>query len=87
MREVAVSRFKAECLSLLAEVAETGEAILVTKRGKPVAQVLPPPAAGNGSIFGCMSGTATLPDPDSLVPSVLEPGDWEPDARAGEEAS
>lgn len=40
-RSVAVSKFKAECLSLLQEVAATGEELVVTKRGAPIARVLP----------------------------------------------
>lgn len=40
-RQIPVSRFKAECLSLLADVAETGEELVVTKRGKPLARVIP----------------------------------------------
>ena len=40
-REISASRFKAQCLSLLDEVAATGSAIVVTKRGNPVARVGP----------------------------------------------
>lgn len=39
-REVNASTFKAECLGLLDEVAETGRALVVTKRGRPVARVV-----------------------------------------------
>jgi len=41
MRSIAASQFKARCLALLDEVAETKETLVVTKRGKPVAQVVP----------------------------------------------
>ena len=41
MRTIPAGRFKAQCLRLLDEVAETGETIVVTKRGKPVAKVEP----------------------------------------------
>jgi len=40
-RTIAAGKFKAECLSLLNRVAETGEAYVVTKRGRPVAEVVP----------------------------------------------
>jgi prevent-host-death family protein len=33
--------FKQHCLALLDQVAETGVAIVVTKRGRPVARVVP----------------------------------------------
>jgi len=38
-REITAPEFKAKCLSLLDEVARTGESLVVTKRGKPVARV------------------------------------------------
>lgn len=40
-REVTASTFKATCLALLDEVAESGNTLVVTKRGKPVANVVP----------------------------------------------
>ena len=33
--------FKARCLAILDEVAETGDDVIVTKRGKPVARLVP----------------------------------------------
>ncbi len=38
---VPAGEFKTKCLSLLDEVAESGETLVVTKRGKPVARVVP----------------------------------------------
>lgn len=43
-REVPAARFKAECLALLDRVAATGEELVVTKRGRAVARLLPMPA-------------------------------------------
>jgi prevent-host-death family protein len=40
-RSIGASEFKAKCLALLDEVASTGETLIVTKRGKPVARVVP----------------------------------------------
>jgi prevent-host-death family protein len=40
-RVVAAAKFKAECLAMLDRVARTGEPLVVTKRGKPVAKVVP----------------------------------------------
>jgi prevent-host-death family protein len=52
MRTIPATRFKAECLQLLDDVAEGGETIIVTKRGKPVARLLPlePPESLEGSV-------------------------------------
>lgn len=41
MKKMAAGKFKAQCLALLDEVAREHETILVTKRGKPVARVVP----------------------------------------------
>ncbi|MBI2889613.1 MAG: type II toxin-antitoxin system Phd/YefM family antitoxin [Nitrospirae bacterium] len=41
MRTITATEFKAKCLALLDEVQKTGEPITVSKRGKPVAQVVP----------------------------------------------
>jgi prevent-host-death family protein len=36
-----VSEFKAKCLQLLKDVETKGDRIVITKRGKPVAEVVP----------------------------------------------
>ena len=41
MKEVAISEFKAKCLSLLEEVSKTKTPLRVTRRGKPIADVIP----------------------------------------------
>ncbi len=41
MITIPAGEFKAKCLALLDEVAQTHEKIIVTKYGKPVAQVIP----------------------------------------------
>lgn len=50
-RKIAAGEFKAKCLALLDEVSETGRRIVVTKRGRPVAEVVPideaPPLKGS----------------------------------------
>ena len=40
-RIVPAGEFKAHCLALLDEVEATGQAIVVSKRGRPVARVVP----------------------------------------------
>jgi len=41
MKSLNASRFKATCLEVLDEVARSGHGVVVTKRGKPVARVVP----------------------------------------------
>lgn len=70
-KEIAAGKFKAECLALLDQVAATGEELVVTKRGKPVARVVPveEPPSLRGSIRILVSEE-----------ELLEPlGDWEVD--------
>lgn len=43
METITISRFKATCLGVLERVRASGQPILVTRRGVPVAQVIPPP--------------------------------------------
>lgn len=56
MTTIQASEFKAKCLGLMDQVARTGETILVTKNGKPVAELRPhrPPRAK--SILGIHEG-------------------------------
>jgi prevent-host-death family protein len=57
--QIAAGEFKAKCLHLLDEVQRTRQELIVTKRGRPVARVLPaePPAS---AIFGRMKGTVEI---------------------------
>jgi len=40
-RTISAGEFKATCLDLLDRVAETGLNVVITKRGRPVARVMP----------------------------------------------
>ncbi len=40
-KTVPAGKFKAQCLKLLDEVAATREPLIITKFGKPVAQIIP----------------------------------------------
>lgn len=41
MKSIKASEFKATCLKIMDDVAETGEPVLVTKNGKPVGKFVP----------------------------------------------
>jgi len=70
MREIAVSKFKATCLSVIADVKRTRRPVRITRFGKPVADIVPPEPQRKSSWLGCMAGTAEIvgdivsPDPD-----------------------
>ena len=41
MKTVSAAEFKAKCLDILDQVADNRQSVVVTKRGKPVARVVP----------------------------------------------
>lgn len=51
------AEFKAKCLKLMDEVAKTRKPIIITKRGKPVAKLVPADPEPRKPLFGCMAGT------------------------------
>ena len=40
-RIIKASEFKAKCLALMDEVERTGQPVVITKKGKPVAELIP----------------------------------------------
>ena len=73
-REITATQFKAHCLRLLDEVAETGESLVITKHGRPVARLEPPvrPADLRGSVKFNISD-------DELINFSMGPWDMEQD--------
>jgi prevent-host-death family protein len=59
IRHVSAASFKAECLRLLDEVARQRRPIIVTKRGKPVAKLVPVDEEPI-DLFGRMAGTIRI---------------------------
>ncbi|RAU21759.1 type II toxin-antitoxin system prevent-host-death family antitoxin [Paramagnetospirillum kuznetsovii] len=53
MHIVKAGEFKAKCLQLMDEVAQTGESVIITKNGVPVAR-LAPLSSKPDSLFGIM---------------------------------
>lgn len=73
METIAISKFKATCLAVLERVRRTGEPVLVTRYGEPVAEVSPPPTPARpknwlgslrdrGEILGDIVSPATSED-------------------------
>ena len=57
-REIPAGEFKARCLALMDEVARTGGQYVITKRGVPVARLLPA-SLERRPFLGSMKGTVT----------------------------
>lgn len=82
MRTMAVGEFKAKCLAVMAEVNSTGEPLLVTKRGKPLARVVPfqeqVSKEAPESIFGCLRGFLSSPaGTGDLAEPIVPLEDWD----------
>ena len=76
MEEIAVSKFKATCLSVLENVRKTRKPIRITRFGKPVAEVVPPSApARPADWMGSMAGTGRIIG-DVISPTTDEE-DWD----------
>jgi len=76
MEEIAISKFKATCLSVLERVRKTGKPILVTRFGQPVAEVVPPSVAKPAERkLGTMRGTFDIVG--DIVSPASDEDDWE----------
>jgi prevent-host-death family protein len=71
MQKIPAGQFKAQCLALMDHVAESGQPLMVTKHGKPVALVIRVESrddeifgflAGKGRIVGDIENTIPLSD-------------------------
>jgi prevent-host-death family protein len=77
MQTIKASDFKARCLALMDEVARTGEAIRVTKNGRPIAELRPVAVEGEVSPFGMWKGRSRKLG-DLIAPVGVD--DWEASA-------
>lgn len=57
---IQVTEFKTHCLRILDEVADHGRSYTVTKRGKPVARVVPIEAVSQGKTLGRWKGLVEI---------------------------
>jgi prevent-host-death family protein len=57
---IAAGKFKATCLGLLDEVQRERKEIVITKRGKPVARIVPVEAEKIPNLFGRMKGSVEI---------------------------
>jgi prevent-host-death family protein len=75
MDTMPVSRFKATCLAVLQRVKRTRRPVLITRYGRPVAEVVPPrPQAPRAAWLGAMAGRAKISG--DVVGPAVEARDW-----------
>jgi len=73
---VSAGEFKAKCLKMMDDVQNRHLRITVTKRGKPVAELVPIASAARKGAFGVLAGTVTE-NGDIIEPTGEA---WEADA-------
>ncbi len=74
MKRMPASEFKARCLKIMDEVQSRRESVLITKKGRPVARLVPadrPPT----DIFGCLAGIVRITG--DIEAPVVPVSDWE----------
>ena len=73
---MAVSKFKATCLSVLQRVKRTGRPVMVTRFGEPVAEIVPPrPAERERRWLGTLAGRGRIVG--DVVGPVVDEHEWE----------
>jgi prevent-host-death family protein len=73
---MAISEFKATCLKVLERVKQTGNSVLVTKRGDAIALIMPPPLPPKRvSWLGMYKDVGKING--NLVDPVADESDWE----------
>jgi prevent-host-death family protein len=76
MEEIAASKFKVSCLSVIERVRKTRKPIRVTRYGKPVAEIVPLPAQPKlpKRVLGDMAGTILYMG--DIISPTTDPDDW-----------
>ena len=59
MKHMPAGEFKARCLRVMEDVRKYRSAVVITKKGRPVAKLVPADDA-EPDVFGCMAGTADI---------------------------
>lgn len=76
VEEIAISKFKATCLAVLDRVRSTRKAVLITRFGEPVAEVVPPsPPPRRDAWIGCMASTGVIKG--DITGPVTDEAEWE----------
>jgi prevent-host-death family protein len=73
MKKIAAGEFKVHCLAIMDEVQSKRQAVLITKRGKPVAKLVPVEKEGD-DIFGFLAGKGKITG--DIVSPILSPEEW-----------
>jgi prevent-host-death family protein len=75
IKTIPAGTFKARCLAIMDEVASKRESVVITKRGKPVAKLVPVEKEKD-DIFGFMKGKGKIEIKGDIVSPILSPEEW-----------
>jgi prevent-host-death family protein len=73
MKTIPAAQFKARCLKIMDEVKTRREPVVITKKGKPVARLLPVEEPGR-DVFGCLAGELEIAG--DITAPVIAPSAW-----------
>ncbi len=76
MKTIPAGKFKAQCLAIMDEVQAKRQAVVITKRGKPVAKLVPVTEEKKDDIFGFMKGKGTIEIKGDIVAPAFSPEEW-----------
>jgi prevent-host-death family protein len=75
MRTIAAGKFKANCLAIMDEVQKKRETVLITKRGKPVAKLIPAKSEAKDDFFD--SWKDKLKITGDIISPAFDLDEWE----------
>jgi prevent-host-death family protein len=74
MKTMPAGEFKTHCLRVMAEVQRKREPVLITKKGRPVAKLVPLDEART-EVLGCLRGKIEILG--DIVAPIFPAGEWE----------
>jgi len=75
MKRASITEFRAKCFALLRQVQRAKKPILITRFGKPLAEIVPVSPKRKIDWIGSMKGSMEIPG--DIVSPACEEGDWE----------
>jgi len=75
IKTIPAGTFKARCLAIMDEVQAKGQAVIITKRGEPVAKLVPVEQEKD-DIFGFLKGKGTIEIKGDIISPAFTPEEW-----------
>ena len=75
MKTIPAGKFKAQCLAIMDEVQAKRQAVVITKRGKAVAKLVPVEQEKD-DIFGFLKGKGKIEIKGDIIAPAFTPEEW-----------